>query len=206
MRRFAAGRADNVLATGGALDVAARRGLGLAAAIERRLTAVRPAPLLAVLVALQLGEAAWFAFRTPHNGWIWYSGGDSTSYWSEQWALGHLQIPQAVVGYALPVFYAWVPLVKGPTLVQGAPVIALLQLVVLVPLALVLFWATADRLFGRVYAWAAAALWVAGPLLLLHGFVLGYHWVFDQLFLAPHLVGMTNMAHMPSLVAVLACA
>ncbi|HZT15380.1 MAG TPA: hypothetical protein VFA19_05485 [Gaiellaceae bacterium] len=185
---------------------ATRRGLDLAGAIERRLTAVRPAPVLAALVALQLAEALYFGFRTPHNGWIWYSGGDSTSYWTEQWALGHLELPRAVVGYALPVYYAWVPLVAGPALVNGAAVIVILQVALLVPLALVLFWLVADRLFGRVYAWAAAALWVAGPLLLLHGFVPHYHWVFDQLFLAPHWFGFTNMADLPSLVTVLACA
>ncbi len=188
------------------VNVAARRGLDLAGAIERRLTAVRPAPVLAALVALQLAQALYFGFRTPHNGWIWYSGGDATSYWTEQWALGHLELPRAVVGYALPVFYAWVPLVAGPALVNGAAVIVILQVALLVPLALVLFWLVADRLFGRVYAWAAAALWVAGPLLLLHGFVPHYHWVFDQLFLAPHWFGFANMADLPSVVAVLACA
>jgi hypothetical protein len=189
-----------------ALSVTARRGLGLLAATERRLTAVRPVPVLAALVALQVAQALYFGFRTPHNGWIWYSGGDATSYWTEQWQLGHLELPRAVVGYALPVFYAWVPLVAGPALVNGAAVIVIVQVAVLVPLALVLFWLLADRLFGRVYAWAAAALWVAGPLLLLHGFVPHYHWVFDQLFLAPHWFGFANMADLPSVVAVLACA
>ena len=184
----------------------AKRGLDLASTIERRLTAVRPVPVLAALVALQLAQALYFGFRTPHNGWIWYSGGDATSYWTEQWALGHLELPRAVVGYALPVFYAWVPLVAGPALVNGAAVIVILQVALLVPLALIFFWLLADRLFGRVYAWAAAALWVAGPLLLLHGFVPNYHWVFDQLFLAPHWFGFANMADLPSVVAVLACA
>jgi hypothetical protein len=189
-----------------AADAAARR-LSIASdAVSHRLEGLRPVPALTALVALQLAQAAWFGFRTPHNGWIWYSGGDATSYWTEQWALGHLQIPQAVVGFGLPVFYAWVPLVTGPSLINGASVIVLFQLIVLVPLAVVLFWGVADRLFGRAFAWIAAATWVAGPLLLLHGFVPTYHWVFDQLFLAPHWFGFTNMADLPSLVAVLACA
>jgi hypothetical protein len=174
--------------------------------LDRRLTEVRPAPVLAFLILVQLALAAWFALRTPHNGWIWYSGGDATSYWTEQYSVGHLQIPQAVVGYGLPVFYAWVPLVAGPSLLTGSAVIVILQVLVLVPLALVLFWAIADRLFGRTYAWAAVTLWVAGPLLLIHGFVPRYHWVFDQLFLAPHWFGLTNMADLPSVVAVLGCA
>lgn len=183
---------------------ATTRGRDLIGAFATWLATVRPVPVLAVLVALQLAQALFFGLATPHNGWIWYSGGDSTSYWTEQWAVGHFQIPQAIVGWGLPVLYAWVPLVAGPSLISGIPVIVVLQVALLVPLALILFWLIADRLFGRVYAWAAAALWVAGPLLLLHGFVPKYHWVFDQLFLAPHWYGFTNMADLPSLVIVLA--
>jgi hypothetical protein len=187
-----------------ALSVTARRGASAAERLASWLETVRPIYLFVPLVALQLAEAAFFAFQTPHNGSIWYSGGDATSYWTEAFAVGHLQIPQAVVGYGLPFFYAWVPLVAGPSLITGAPVIIAFQALVLVPLALILFWAVADRLFGRVYAWVAAAAWVAAPFLLLLGFADKYHWIFDQLFLAPHWYGFTNMADLPSLVLVLA--
>jgi hypothetical protein len=170
----------------------------------RRVAALPVLPALAALVAAQLALGFFFAFATPHNGWIWYSGGDATSYWTEAWAIGHYLLPPAAIGYGLPVYYAWAPLVAGPSLLNGAEVIALLQLIVLVPLALVLFWAIADRLYGRVYAWCAALLWVTWPLLALRGFVGSYHWVFDQLFLAPHWFGLTNMADLPSMVAVLA--
>ncbi|HEV2590678.1 MAG TPA: glycosyltransferase family 39 protein [Gaiellaceae bacterium] len=167
---------------------------------------MRPWPLLLALAALQLALALWFGFKTPHNGWIWYSGGDATEYWAEQWSMAHLSIPQAVIGPGLPVYYAWVPLVAGATLLQGAAVIVLLQAIVLVPLAFILFWLIADRLFGRVYAWACALLWIAGPFLLIHGFVSRYRPAFDQQFLVPHWFGFTNMADLPSLVAVLASA
>lgn len=186
-------------------STALRRAPAYSLAVARRLEALRPLPWLTALAGMQLAQAFWFAFSTPHNAWIWYSGGDSTSYWTEQWAIGHLIFPQAVVGYALPVYYAWVPLVAGPSLLNGAEIIVLFQAIVLVPLALVLFWAVADRIFGRVFAWVAALLWIVGPLLLLHGFVERYHWVFDQLFLVPHWFGFTNMADLPSLVVVLAC-
>jgi hypothetical protein len=187
-----------------ALSVAAHRGATAADRLARWLVGVRPLYLFIPLVAAQLAEVLFFALRTPHNGWIWYSGGDATSYWTEAFAVGHLQIPQAVVGYGLPFFYAWVPLVAGPSLITGVPVIIVFQALVLVPLALILFWAVADQLFGRVFAWAAAAAWVLAPLVLLLGFVNKYHWIFDQLFLAPHWYGLTNMADLPSLVIVLA--
>jgi hypothetical protein len=168
------------------------------------LRTARPWPILFAFAAVQVALAMWFSFGTPHNGWVWYSGGDSTEYWTEQWSIAHGFIPQAVIGPGLPIYYAWVPLVAGPTLLQGLPVIVLFQAVVLVPLALILFWLVADQLFGRIYAWAAALLWVAGPFLLIHGFTHNYRPAFEQNFLVPHWFGFTNMADLPSLVAVLA--
>lgn len=189
-----------------AVSLAAGRIGSVLTTVSGRVARTRAVPGLAVLCLLQLGEAVWFAFNTTHNGWVWHSGGDSTSFWTETWALGHLLVPPAAIGYGLPVYYAWIPLVSGPSLLNGLPVVAVLQLAVLVPLALVLFWLVADRLFGRVYAWFAAALWVAAPLLMLLGFVKSYHSVFEDFFLAPHWYGLTNMADFPSMVVVLAAA
>lgn len=170
------------------------------------LSRARPVPLLAALCGVQLAIAAWFAFATPHNGFVWYSGGDSTEYWTGQWAVGHLRLTQAIIGWGLPVFYAWVPLVTGTTLLSGLPVIVAFQAIVLVPLTVILVWLVADRLFGRAYAWGATALWVAGPLLLMSGMPHDYRVRFEQNFLAPHVYGLTNMADFPSVVLTLACA
>ncbi len=166
----------------------------------------RPAPLLAVLVLCQFGVVAWLALRTPHNGWVWYSGGDATEYWTSQWTVAHGLIPQAFVGWGLPVFYAWIPLVAGPSLLTGLPVAVLFNVLVLGPLALVFLWALADRLYGRLYAWAAAAVWVAAPLLAIAAFAPRYRPGFEQYFLAPHWAGLTDMSDYPSLVVVLATA
>lgn len=171
------------------------------------LSRARPVPLLAALCVVQLAITAWFALETPHNGFVWYSGGDASEYWTSQWAVGHLRLTQTFIGWGLPVLYSWVPLVTGTTLLSGLPVIVTFQVLVLVPLTVVLIWLVADRLFGRLYAWGATALWIAGPLL----FMLGiqrhdYRVQFEQNFLAPHVYGLTNMADLPSVVLVLACA
>jgi hypothetical protein len=166
----------------------------------------RPAPLLALLILGQLGFVAWLALETPHNGWFWFSGGDATEYWTSQWAVAHGLIPQALVGWGLPIFYAWIPLVAGPSLLNGLPVVVLFNALVLGPLALVLVWALADRLYGRVYAWGAATFWVVGPLLAIWAFAPRYRPRFEQGILAPHWAGLTDMADFPSLVAVLATA
>jgi hypothetical protein len=171
------------------------------------LSRARPVPLLAALCAVQLAITAWFAFATPHNGFIWYSGGDASEYWTSQWAVAHLRLTQTFIGWGLPVLYAWVPLVTGTTLLSGLPVIVVFHALVLVPLTVVLVWLVADRLFGRLYAWGATALWVTAPLLLVWGMRRpDYRSEFEQNFLAPHVYGLTNMADLPSVVLTLACA
>ena len=168
--------------------------------------AQRPVVLLAGLALVELAIVAWLAFRTPHNGWVWYSGGDATEYWTAEWSIAHGLIPQAIISFGLPVLYGWVPLVTGTTLLHGLPVIVVLQALLLVPLVLVLVWAVADRLYGRGYAAVAATVWAIGPVLLLWGFTASFRPQFEQNFLAPHWAGLTNMADLPSVAAVLACA
>jgi hypothetical protein len=176
--------------------------------VRRRLSAAgeaasRPRILLPALCLIAWGFALWLALDTPHNGWVWYSGGDATEYWNGQWAVAHGLVPQAIISYGLPVLYGWVPLVAGPSLLDGLPVIAVLQVTILVPLGVLGVWAVGDRLFGRRYAAASAALWTFGPLLMMWGFTYRYRAEFEQLFLAPHWAGLTNMADQASLVAVL---
>jgi hypothetical protein len=159
-----------------------------------------------VLVAAQLCVTAWLAFGTPHNGWLWYSGGDATEYWTSQWTVAHGLVPQAYIGWGLSVFYAWVPLVAGTTLLGGLPAIVLLQVLILAPLALVLVWSIADRMFGRLFAWGAASTWVVGPPIAAAAFTARYRPLFEQAVLAPHWAGLTDMADFASIVAVLAAA
>ena len=170
------------------------------------LRSARPAPLLALLVLAQFGVVAWLAFDTPHNGWVWYSGGDATEYWSSQWAVAHGLIPPAYLGWGLPILYAWVPLLAGVSLVHGLPVVVVFHVLVLGPLALVLAWALADLLYGRVYAWCVGTLWVVAPLLAVWALAPRYEARFKEHVLAPHWAGLTDMADFPSLVAVLAAA
>ena len=169
-----------------------------------RLRTLGTVPLLAAACAVQLAIVAAIALTSTHNHFVWYSGGDSTEYWTTSWSLGHGLIPQALVGYGVPVAYAWLPPLSGTTLLSGLPVIVVLQGIGLVVLATLLVFGIGDLLFGRRYAWVALALWILGPLLMLWGFSANYAPQFRDLFLAPHWYGLTNMADMPSLVAILA--
>lgn len=175
-----------------------------AEALTTRFGRIGTAPLLAAACVLQLAVAALIAATSTHNHLVWYSGGDSTEYWTTSWSLSHGLIPQGLIGYGVPLAYAWLPLVSGATLLSGLPVIVVVQGIGLVVLATLLVFGVGDLLFGRVYAWLALGLWIVSPLLLLWGFSPTYAPQFRDLFLAPHWYGLTNMADLPSLVAVLA--
>ena len=164
---------------------------------------VRPVYLLVPLVAVQIAIAISLALSVKHNGWLWYSGGDATEYWSEQWSLAHGLLPHTFLGVGVPALYAWVPLVAGPTLLQGLPPIVVLQVLVGVPLAVVGIWALANRLAGRLFAWWATLVWIVGPLLFLEGLRPDYRPQFKENFLVPHWYGLTNMGDFPSIVLVL---
>lgn len=164
---------------------------------------VRPAYLLIPLVLVQVAIAVILALSAKHNGWLWYSGGDATEYWSEEWSLAHGLLPHTFLGIGVPALYVWVPLVTGPTLLQGLPPIVLLQILVGVPLALIGMWMLADRLAGRLFAWWTTLVWIVGPLLFLQGFRPDYRPEFKSNFLVPHWYGLTNMGDFPSIVLVI---
>ena len=176
----------------------------IAARAAGYLATVSPAPLLAVACAVQLGLGIAVALASTHNHFVWYSGGDATEYWTSSWSLSRGGIPQAFIAYGVPVLWAWVPFVAGTTMLAGLPIITLAQLIVFVPLCAVLIWAIGDLLFGRLFAWWVLWLWIAAPFLLLWGFHGGYAVEFRDYFLAPQWFGLTNMADLPSLLAVLA--
>lgn len=180
--------------------------LAHARSVPARLERARALPVLASLCVVQLGIGLWVALASTHDHLLWYSGGDATEYWTASWWLSHGTLGQTLIGYGVPVLWAWVPPLTGATMLSGLPPIVAIQFVGLVPLALVLFWRVADLLFGRRFAWWATALWVAGPPLLYAGFSPGFAPQFRELFLAPHWFGLTDMADFPSLVAVLATA
>ena len=166
----------------------------------------RPLPLLAGACLIQLGLGIGVALASTHNHFVWYSGGDSTEYWTSSWLIGKGAISTAYVGYGVPVLWAWVPLFTGANMLSALPVITVIQLVVFVPLCVVLVWSIGDLLFGRQFARWAVALWIASPFLMLWGFRDDYAAEFRDFFLAPHWYGLTMMADLPSLVAVLAAA
>ena len=133
---------------------------------------------------------------------VWYSGGDATEYWSDEWSLAHGLLPHTFLGIGVPALYAWVPMVAGATLLAGLPPIVLLQMLVGVPLAVLGVW-------GSPTAWPGASpggrrsSGSSGRCSFLQGIRPDYRPEFKANFLVPHWYGLTNMGDFPSIVLVL---
>jgi hypothetical protein len=193
-------RAASAVALGGD---AAVRGWSTIRAAALRLERVRPLWVIAALAPLQWLIALLVALHAPHNGWLFYTGGDATSYWSHEWALGHGLLPLTVLGYGVPVFFSWVPRLFGPTQLTGNAPIMFVQVLVLGPIALASLYGIAARLAGRLFALWASALWVVAPVLVIPLWRGDYHERYAGLFL-PQALGIVNLGDYPSMVVVLA--
>lgn len=171
-------------------------------ALRRR---AEPRLVLAVIVALQLVSVLVFALATPHNGWLYFHGGDQLWYYNSGWLLGDGILPTAVVGYAWPVLLVPAALIGGHSYLDALPLIMLAQVVVLVPLATVLVYLLARRIAGAAFGAVAASLWAFGPLLAIPFWDDRYHERYAEIFL-PQTMGFTGLADFPSTVCVLAAA
>ena len=164
-----------------------------------------PRFVLAVIVALQLVAVLVFALATPHNGWLYFHGGDQLWYYGSAWLIGDGILPTALVGYAWPVLLVPAGLVGGVSYLTALPLIMLAQILVLVPLATVLVYFLARRIAGDVFAAVAAGLWAFGPFLAIPFWDDRYHERYAEIFL-PQALGFTGLADFPSTVCVLAAA
>ena len=161
-----------------------------------------------VLVPLTLAQwvaVAVFALVVRHNGWLFYQGGDQTFYYTDSWVISHAHIPESEIGFAWSYLLSPLALAFGPSYLTALPVLVVLQTVILLPLALYCVYAIAARIGGRVYGYGAAALWVAGPFVVIPLFIQRYHGKYVENFL-PQAFGLTGLADFPSLVCLLVAA
>jgi len=179
----------------------ARRVLGsLTRAVDFALAHNRAS--LATLVVAQVLATVAFALSVTHNGWLYYQGGDQIWYSTTGWSLGDLRIPYALVGYGWSLALAPITWITGPTFIQALPLIALVNVLVMGPVALLCVYSIAERVGGRLLGLWSAALWVVAPYLAIPLFISRYHEKFVDQFL-PQALGLTAMADYFSMVALL---
>jgi hypothetical protein len=182
-------------------SVAAARGAGRT--LDRLIE--HPRQVLGTLIAGQIAATAFLALSVTHNGWAYFQGGDQIINTTTGWLLGRLDLPPTEIGYMWPLVQAPITWVTGPTWLQAVPAIAVLDVLVLGPIAILSVYGIAAHVGGRLLGYWAALLWVIAPFAAIPLFVDRYHEKWVDHFL-PQALGLTAMPDYPSMVAVIAAA
>ncbi|MES1255343.1 MAG: hypothetical protein ABUS56_07045, partial [Acidobacteriota bacterium] len=190
---------------GQAWSGALERSGGLVVQLRRlraALAAASPVRVLAGLVIAQWAVVLGIAAAVRHAGWIYYQGGDQLWYYTTGWLLVHGHFPQPGVGFLWPILLAPIALVTGPNVANAYPSIIVLQVLVLLPIALLAIYGIGRQIAGRVFGYWTAALWIVVPLIGIRYTDAGYHQRYTEALL-PQTFGLTAMADLPATVAVL---
>ena len=164
------------------------------------LEGVRPRYVLATLVAVEWLLTLGVALTVRHNGWLYYQGGDELWHYVTAWIMGQGRLPHTAVGYAWSIVLLPFALAGGPNLVTPLPFIVLLNVLVLMPVALLTAYGIGRRIGGRLFGYWVAALWILVPLIGIKYADAGYHQRYTELLL-PQSLGLTAMSDFPSMVA-----
>jgi hypothetical protein len=157
--------------------------------------------VLVPAIVVQWAAVAALALTVRHNGWIYYQGGDQLWYWGSAWLLAHGTMPYALVGLGWPAVLAPVAALVGPNLVSAFPIVALVDVLVLLPIVVACIYGIAQRIGGRLFGYWAVFVWLTVPFIGIKYTDLGYHQRYTELLL-PQAFGLTGMADYPSLVAI----
>jgi hypothetical protein len=168
----------------------------------RFVESLRPARVIGVFIAVELLAVLATGLVVRHAGWIYYQGGDQLWYYTLGWALGHGHITQTPVGYGWSFLLSPIALIAGPNLVSAFPAIILLNVLVLMPVAMLALYGIATRIGGRLFGYWVLLLWVVVPFIGVRYTNTGYHQKYTELLL-PQAFGLTAMADFPTMVAAL---
>ena len=165
----------------------------------------RPREVLGALILGQIVGTIVLGLSVAHNGWVWFQGGDQIWMTTTGWLFGRLELPPTEIAYLWPLVQAPMTWVTGSTFVQLLPILVVLQVLLLGPVALLCFYGIASRIGGRLLGYWAALLWVVTPYLSIPLWVDRYQERWAEHFL-PQALGLTAMADFPSMVLALAAA
>jgi hypothetical protein len=160
----------------------------------------RPLHVLAALIAVEWLITLGVALTVRHNGWLYYQGGDELWHYVTAWTIGQGHLPHTSIGYAWSMVLLPFALIGGPNLVAPLPAIVLLNVLILMPIALLATYGIGQRIGGRLFGYWAAALWILVPLIGIKYTDAGYHQRYTELLL-PQSLGLTAMSDFPSMVA-----
>ena len=165
----------------------------------------RPVVVLGALVLVQWAALVTFVRTVPHNGWLFYQGGDQTFFYTVSWVLSGGHIPRSEIGYGWSYLLSPIARAFGPNLLTALPAVVLVQVLVLLPLALYCVYAIAANIGGRRLGYLAAAGWVVVPFALIPLWDSGYHAKYVEQFL-PQALGLSGLGDFPSMICLLVAA
>ena len=161
--------------------------------------------VLGVLLVAQwatVGVVGWIA---RHNGIYYYTGGDSTWYYTSAWVLGQGHVPHGSISYSYPFLLAPIAHFAGPNMLAGLPFVIAVNLLVLWPVALFCVYGIAKVIGGRGFAYIATLAWTVFPLAAIPYFNERYHERYVDHALPPAL-GLVATGDFPAMVSLLVAA
>lgn len=177
--------------------IAAR--LGAAPRLTARLNEVSPRYVLAAIIVTEWLITLGVALTIRHNAWVYYQGGDQLWHYVTAWLMVHGHLAHTSVGYGWAMVLLPFAALGGPNLVAPLPFILLLEVIVLMPVAILATYGIGVRIGGRLFGYWACLLWLVVPLIGIRYTAPGYHQRYTELLL-PQSLGLTAMSDFPSLV------
>jgi len=174
--------------------------LGAAPRLLARVEKIRPRYVLTGLIVFEWLTTLAVALTVRHNGWLYYQGGDELWHYTTAWVMGQGRLPHTSIGYAWSVVLLPFAVIGGPNLMGPIAFIVLLNVLVLMPIALLATYGIGVRLGGRLFGYWAALLWILVPLIGIKYADAGYHQRYTELLL-PQSLGLTVMSDFPSMVS-----
>lgn len=174
--------------------------LSAAPRLLARVEAVRPRTVLGGLIVLEWLTTLGVALSVRHNGWLYYQGGDELWHYTTAWVMAQGRLPHTSIGYAWSMVLLPFALLGGPNLMSPLPFVVLLNVLVLMPVALLAVYGIGNRIGGRLFGYWTALLWILVPLIGIKYADTGYHQAYTELLL-PQGLGLTAMSDFPSMVA-----
>jgi len=165
----------------------------------------QPWSVLGPLLVVQWLALLALVASVNHNGWLFYQGGDQTFYWTSAHLLSGWTLPIAPIGYAWSYMLTPIALVAGSNILLGLPAVVLLNVLVLLPVALLCVYAIGTRIAGRIFGYWVAGLWILIPYAAIPMFVQRYHEKYVDIAL-PQQLGLTALGDFPSMVCLLVTA
>jgi hypothetical protein len=164
------------------------------------LAARPPVAVLASAIVIEWFAVLGLALKVHHNGWIYYQGGDQLWYYTLGWLLAHGHLWQTPIGYLWSIWLVPIARVAGPNAASAMPAIVLLNVLVLLPAAMLALFGIAARVGGRLFGYWTLLVWIALPFVGILYTLQGYHMRYSEAVL-PQGFGLTAMADFPTMVA-----